>query len=99
MDENWTIYALVFAAVFLLVQGIRGIAAARLENRRIVERFGTIDGFSQHRAEVELLKQRGSPSGSGGLDGRLRRLLVQSGTNLTLPKLGAVFLALSLGFF
>src|SRR5688572_22893534 len=95
MDAQWTFYALIFAAVFLAVQGLRGIITARLEDRRIADRFGSVGASHQSRAEVELLKKRGSQVGQRGTLGAIRTLIIQSGTKLDLPKLSIVLLVLS----
>lgn len=83
MDEHWTIYILIFGAVFLGFQGLKGAFAARAQTRRTAERFATIDHFAKNREEVELLKKRSALAGHTGTLGGLQRLVVQSGSNLS----------------
>ncbi|PVE25666.1 hypothetical protein DC522_04950 [Microvirga sp. KLBC 81] len=94
MSEQWTIYILVFGAVFLAVQGLRGVLATRKQTRRTAERFATIDNFAKNREEVELLKKRTALRGWPSALNRLNKLVIQSGTNLDGTKLLLIYAAL-----
>ncbi|MFC5085768.1 hypothetical protein [Microvirga arabica] len=101
MNEQWTFYLLIFGAVFLAFQGLRGVYVERRGARRAAARFATIDDhFAKNREEVELLKKRNVLAGRHGILGRLNQLYVQSGSNFSVFGLiltytilfGAIFL-------
>lgn len=95
MSEQWTFYLLVFGAVFLAVQGLRGVLITRKQTRRTAERFATIDHFAKNREEVELLKKRSALRGRLGAFDWFHRLVIQSGMNLSITKLLLIYASLS----
>ena len=87
MDGHWQIYALIFASAFLAVQGIRGLLADRAQRRQTSSRFTSINAVRRNQKEVELLKERSSRVAHGAAPFAIRKWLVQSGTNHTVPHL------------
>ncbi len=99
MNEHWMVYILVFGAVFLAYQGLRGIISSHRQSRRTAERFATLDHFAKNREEVELLKKRSALTGQSGVLGRLQELIVQSGSNMRMTGWLLIYAALLVALY
>lgn len=94
MDEQWTFYFLVFGAVFLTCQAVRGILISRRQSRQTAARFATIDHFAKNREEVDLLKKRNSLAGRHGVLGHLHSVIIQSGIKVSVLGLLLTYIVL-----
>lgn len=98
MLEPWAIYFSIFALVFLAAQLAQfGLGDILRSRRRTTERFAALDRAGQSRHEIDDLRRRTSRAGRLALVARLDAMLLQSGTQLTLGQVAAIFLAVWLG--
>lgn len=99
MSEPWLIYAAVFVlvavAVHQLQAGVNDLTRSRRERRK---RFASLDASPSAEA-VDTLRRRSSRLHEARLLRPLIRLIVQSGTRLSLPKLSSIALGLAVVFW
>ena len=96
MSEPWAVYILIFVLVAVAVHqlqlGLRGLTRSRRER---ASRFASL-GRVAASEDLDTLRRRSSRLGRSALAARMSRLIVQSGTGLSLPSLGTIWLGLTL---
>ena len=99
MNEPWAIYIPVFILVAVAAQqlqlGLRGLTRSRRERSR---RFASLDRLAPLE-DGDTLRRRSSRFGGSIFASRISRLIVQSGSSLSVPTLGLIGLALTLLFW
>ena len=97
MTEPWVLYFLVFAAVFLAVQGVTALVGGDIARRRVQERrFAAVAGsVERDEKAIEIVKRRAGESWGrlGGPIAAVDRLITQSGLRMRRPLLGFVVMA------
>jgi tight adherence protein B len=98
MSEPWVLYFLVFAAVFLAVQGATALVGGDLARRRVQDRrfAAATGGVERDEKAIEIVKRRAGESWGrlGGPIARLDRLIMQSGLGMKRARLGLVLAVL-----
>ena len=96
MNEPWWTYLIIFVMVTIAVQqlhlGLSGLKRSRLERRK---RFASLDPL-QPPGATDTLRRRSSRLGSLALVKYVKRLMVQSGTRLSLGNLALIGFGLAL---
>lgn len=98
MSESWLIIPIVFVLVFVAVQQFQiGLGGLVRERRRRLRRFGDLEPSAAD--ERAVLRRRASRFGDNPLAVKFSRLLLQSGTGLTLPVFCMIWIGLWLVWF
>ncbi|GAC1425106.1 MAG: type II secretion system F family protein [Burkholderiaceae bacterium] len=89
MSEPWIVYLLIFVSVAIGVQFAQvGLRSLIQSERRTSKRFATLSRGESSAPKVDVLRKKASDSVIGTIVTKLQRLIVQSGTGLTLSGLG-----------
>lgn len=88
MSEPWIVYLLIFLSVAIGAQLAQvGLRSLLQRERRTTKRFASLNRAESSAPEVDMLRKKSSDSVIGSTMANVQRLIIQSGTEMTLSGL------------